>query len=52
MLLSLGEVKSLLVALTWSRISSLVHSVWSSSRSILYKDRIIVTRLSFLTYTP
>jgi len=52
MLLSLGEVKSLLVALTWSRISSLVHSVWSSSYIVLYKDRVTVTCLSFLTHTP
>jgi hypothetical protein len=52
MLLSLGEVERLFVALTWSRIFSLVYSVWSSSCIVLYKDRIIVTCLSFLTYIP
>ena len=51
-LLSLGEVKSLLVALTQSKISSLVYSVWSSSHSILYRARVIVTYLSLLTYIP
>ena len=51
-LLSLEEAKSLPVVLIWSRISSLVHSVWFSSRSVLYRDRAIVTRLSFLTHTP
>jgi len=50
-LLSLNEAKNLLV-LIWSRISSLVYSVWLSLYSISYKDYIIVTRLSFLTYTP
>ena len=51
-LLSLGEVKSLFLVLTQSRISSLVHSVWSSLYIVLYKDRAIVTYLSLLTYTP
>jgi len=51
-LLSLGEVKRLFIALTWSRIFSLVHSIWSSSCIVLYKDHIIVTCLSFLTHTP
>ena len=51
-ILSLEEVKSSLVSWNWSRISSLVYSVWSSLYIILYKDRIIVTRLSLLTYTP
>jgi hypothetical protein len=48
-LLRLKAAKNLLV-LMWSRISSLVHSIWSSSHSILYKDCIIVTCL--LTHTP
>jgi len=52
MLLSLGEAERLLVALTWFRIFSLVYSVWSSFYIMLYKDRAIVTYLSFLTYTP
>ena len=43
-LLSLKEAKNLLV-LMWSRISSLVHSVWSSLYSVSYKDRIMVTCL-------
>ena len=50
-LLSLNKAKSLL-NLIWSKICSLVHSVGSSLYSVLYKDRAIVTRLSFLTYTP
>ena len=50
-LLSLKEVKSLPV-LIWSRISSLVHSVWSFLCIVLYKDSAIVTYLSLLTYTP
>jgi len=50
--LSLGEAKRLFIALTWSRIFSLVYSVWSSSCIVLYKDRVIVTRLSFLTHIP
>jgi len=50
--LSLGEAERLFVALTWSRIFSLVYSVWSSSYIMLYKDRVIVTCLSFLTHTP
>jgi len=50
-LLSLNEAKNPLV-LMWSRISSLVHSVWLSLHSVLYKDCTIVTRLSFLTYIP
>jgi hypothetical protein len=48
-LLRLKEVKNSLV-LIWSRISSLVYSVWSSLYSISYKDYAIVTRL--LTHTP
>jgi hypothetical protein len=48
-LLRLKEVKNSLV-LIWSRISSLVYSVWSSLYSISYKDCAIVTRL--LTHTP
>jgi hypothetical protein len=51
-LLSLEEAKSSLVVLIWSRICSLVHSVWSSLHSVLYRDRAIVTRLSFSTHTP
>src|SRR6266568_2508781 len=51
-LLSLEEAKSLLVSLTWSRISSLVYSIWSSLYNILYRDCAIITRLSFLTYIP
>ena len=35
-----------------SRISSLVYSVWSFLYNILYKDRVTVTYLSFLTHTP
>src|SRR6266571_1016787 len=50
-LLSLKQVKSPLV-LMWSKIYSLVYSVWSSSQSVLYKDHAIVTHLSFSTYTP
>src|SRR6266702_8677902 len=50
-LLSLKQVKSLLV-LMWSKICSLVYSIWSSLQSVLYRDYTIVTRLSFLTYTP
>jgi hypothetical protein len=46
--LSLQEAKNLLV-LMWSRTSSLVYSVWSSSHSMLYKDCAMVTCL--LTYT-
>src|SRR6266700_4542762 len=51
-LLSLGEVKSLFLALAWSRISSLVHSIWSSLYIILYNNRATVTYLSLLTHTP
>src|SRR6266702_4890420 len=50
-LLSLKQAKSPLV-LMWSKICSLVYSVWSSLQSVLYRDYTIVTRLSFLTYTP
>ncbi len=49
-ILSLEEVKSSLVVLNWSRISSLVYSVWSSLCIVLYKDCVIVTCLSLLTY--
>ena len=48
-LLSLQEAKNPLV-LIWSRTSSLVHSVWSSSHSVSYKDYTIVACL--LTHTP
>jgi len=48
-LLSLKEAKNPLV-LMWSRTSSLVYSVWSSSYSVSYKDCAMVTCL--LTYTP
>ena len=48
-LLSLQEAKNLLV-LMWSRTSSLVHSVWSFLYSVLYKDCVMVARLS--THTP
>ena len=51
-ILSLEEVKSSLVVLNQSRISSLVYSVQSSLYIILYKDRTTVTRLSLLTYIP
>ena len=51
-LLSLGETKNLLMALTWSKISSIVYSVWSFLHSILYKDYTIIAHLSILTYTP
>ena len=51
-LLSLEEVRSLLVSLAWSRIYSLVHSIRSSLYNMLYRDRVIVTYFSFLTYTP
>src|SRR6266576_6311572 len=51
-ILSLEEAKSSLVVLYSSRISSLVHSIRSSLYIILYKDRIIVTYLFLLTYTP
>jgi len=50
-ILSLEEVKSSLVVLYLSRISSLVHSVRSSLYIVLYKDRVIVTRLFLLTHT-
>jgi len=51
-ILSLEEVKSSLVSWNWSRISSLVYSVWSFLCIVLYKDCAIVTRLFLLTHTP
>ena len=51
-LLSLGEVKSLFLALTQSRISSLVYSIQSSLCIVLYKDCIIMTYLFLSTHTP
>jgi len=51
-ILSLEEVKSFLIMLYLSRISSLVYSVRSSLCIVLYKDRAIVTYLFLLTYTP
>jgi len=51
-ILSLEEVKSSLVSWNWSRISSLVHSIWSFLCIVLYKDYIIVTRLFLLTHIP
>jgi len=51
-ILSLEEVKSFLVSWNWSRISSLVYSIWSFLCIMLYKDYAIVTRLFLLTYTP
>jgi len=51
-ILSLEEVKSSLVSWNWSRISSLVHSVWSFLCIVLYKDCVTVTYLFLLTHTP
>jgi len=51
-ILSLEEVKSSLVFWNWSRISSLVYSVWSFLYIVLYKDCVTVTCLFLLTYTP
>src|SRR6266568_9543146 len=48
--LSLEEVKSSLIVLNWSRISSLVYSVWSSLCIVLYKDHVTVICLSLLTH--
>ena len=47
--LSFIEAKNLFV-LMWSRTSSLVHSIWSFSHSVSYKNCAIVTYL--LTHTP
>jgi len=51
-ILSLEEAKSSLVVLYLSRISFLVHSVWSSLYIVLYKDRVTVTYLFLLTHIP